>query len=175
MTLETHSNDLQVARFPGSFGEAVQSVLREHPHSYVYLASLDGAFQPTEIVRACKYMIEHQEGAHVLRPFLESVPPYVRAERMTDIIASVGTGEQFEEWFPAWTAFTFHSQPPNPTSFVQLPLAAVADFWMPRSHRSGPPLAPLEVSEWMRRNECFKLVASNEFIGVISLADNNFK
>lgn len=168
-----HSSGIVINRFQGSFGEAVLDAVEESPDAYVYLATLDGAYHPHDIRRACEYQVKHNgDRSQFLTAFLENTLPFVNAQTMADILASIGTGDEIEEWFPNFSAFSLHRRQPKPTSFIQLPQAA-SENWVSQKPGQEALFSPEDLGQWMEANDCLKIVAYSEFVGVIQFSNGD--
>jgi hypothetical protein len=172
--LGIHSSGLILEHFRGNFGEAVLNAVHGNPNAYVYLATLDGAYHPHDIRRACEYQVQHGGSrADFLLAFLENAIPVIHASTMTDILARIGTGDEFEVWFPNFSAFSFHTRQPTLSNKIQLATVAFPEMWASRHRGPTPPLEPEDVREWMRANECFKIVAYGEIVGVVQFSNGD--
>lgn len=172
MIFEIHSSGLMLEEFRGYFGHAVLKAVQDHPNAYVYLATLDAAYHPHDIRRMCEYTAQHDCDGGFLSAFLENTVPVVHASTMTDILARIETVADFEDWFPNYSAFSFHTRQPTLSNPIQVAAAANLDMWASRPRM--PTSLKLEgVREWMRANDCFKIVADTEIVGVIQFSNGD--
>lgn len=165
-------NGLRLTEFDGSFYNAMVEAVGKFPESIVYAAAWDSDYQVEDLRRDFEGHLEGGgERASFMKVFLENGLTWTTSEGMRDVLETVGSEEDFERWFPDFSAFSFHRRPPAAAAPLQIPLLVCESSW--RQAQLPPQFAAMaaQFRTWMLANDCFEVIAFGEFIGVMILAD----